>query len=452
MRALVLLVVLIMGWASSLPARAEDESASVYFQREIELQQRMRHLVQKPTHLIRRAKPVRGFTLDEPLNEPVDPWGEGNVQGQNQNAAHSHGLGPIQPAIDDASNGDQGPHIAIVGDSLAQDLARGLGDSFAERHDVTLLRFINAGARLGRDDAGDAGTLLHDVLVSKSRIDVVVVMLGLNDLLNEREGLPAAANAGRPDGAAIAHEGEWARTLSERAATFVRQLQARKIAVIWVGMPIVKADRLAGDADALNGAVHDQLTGQNAVYVDVWDGFQDDRGLYAPYGPDINGQFQKMRLADGVHFTRAGARTLAYFVEGDLRSVVDAKRGVEPVVPLPLPSSPPESDASTQPRAPVAGVPSALRDNFGLNVPLPAPPADVVIPVHVMAGPVIPLSSSYRATGGQLVGPRAQRQGQDGALSAQAQEVQRRLDQVFRDGQASEPRRGRTDDFSWPLR
>ena len=46
-------------------------------------------------------------------------------------------------------------------------------------------------------------------------------------------------------------------------------------------------------------------------FVDVWDGFVDDSGRFTTQGPDFEGQIRRLRTADGVHFTKSGARKLA---------------------------------------------------------------------------------------------------------------------------------------------
>ena len=61
------------------------------------------------------------------------------------------------------------------------------------------------------------------------------------------------------------------------------------------------------------------------VYVDVWDGFVDDAGNYNNYGADFEGQTRRLRTGDGVHFTRAGARKLAHYVEREIRRVMLAR-------------------------------------------------------------------------------------------------------------------------------
>ena len=44
-----------------------------------------------------------------------------------------------------------------------------------------------------------------------------------------------------------------------------------------------------------------------------------------PEGPDFEGQIRRLRAGDGVHFTRAGARKLAHYVEREIRRVMLAR-------------------------------------------------------------------------------------------------------------------------------
>ena len=58
------------------------------------------------------------------------------------------------------------------------------------------------------------------------------------------------------------------------------------------------------------------------IYVDVWDGFVDEGGRFTLQGPDFEGQIRRLRAGDGVHFTKAGARKLAHYVEREIRRVM----------------------------------------------------------------------------------------------------------------------------------
>ena len=59
--------------------------------------------------------------------------------------------------------------------------------------------------------------------------------------------------------------------------------------------------------------------------MDVWDGFVDEGGRYAQQGPDFEGQTRRLRSGDGVHFTQAGARKLAHYVEREIRRVLSTR-------------------------------------------------------------------------------------------------------------------------------
>ena len=63
------------------------------------------------------------------------------------------------------------------------------------------------------------------------------------------------------------------------------------------------------------------------TYVDVWDGFVDERGMFEQKGPDFEGQIRQLRSYDGVYFTKYGARKLAHYVEREITRVLAARSG-----------------------------------------------------------------------------------------------------------------------------
>src|SRR5205085_769884 len=86
------------------------------------------------------------------------------------------------------------------------------------------------------------------------------------------------------------------------------------------------------------------------TYIDVWDGFVDESNNYNNYGPDVEGQTRRLRSGDGAHFTRAGARKLAHYVEREIRRVMMAN--VPVATPLPQ-----EPEPDTKAPAAVAAAP-----------------------------------------------------------------------------------------------
>src|SRR5204862_4411137 len=89
------------------------------------------------------------------------------------------------------------------------------------------------------------------------------------------------------------------------------------------------------------------------TYIDIWDGFVDESGNFNNYGPDFEGQTRRLRAGDGAHFTRAGARKLAHYVEREIRRVMLARAAP---VATPLPQEP-EPDAKAPPTAAAPGLP-----------------------------------------------------------------------------------------------
>src|SRR5690606_25986036 len=135
--------------------------------------------------------------------------------------------------------------------------------------------------------------------------------------------------------------------------------------VFWVGLPSVRGTKSTGDMLYLNDLFRTRAEKAGVTYIDVWDGFVDDNGRYVVQGPDVDGQVRRVRGSDGVHFTKAGARKLAHYLEREIRRL--RSRGVDLVA---LPTSEPQAPA------PSAGLGAAsARPLAGPVVPLTVPAA-----------------------------------------------------------------------------
>ena len=69
----------------------------------------------------------------------------------------------------------------------------------------------------------------------------------------------------------------------------------------------------------------ERAAANDVLYVDVWDGFVNEGGEFVTMGPALDGQTRRLRIADGVHFTRAGARKIGHSVELELRTYLAPK-------------------------------------------------------------------------------------------------------------------------------
>ena len=108
--------------------------------------------------------------------------------------------------------------------------------------------------------------------------------------------------------------------------------------VFWVGLPSLRGPKATADSSYLNELYRSRAEKAGIIYVDVWDGFVDEAGRYSPQGPDFEGQIRRLRTGDGVHFTKAGARKLAHYVEREIQRTI-GNRGTPVALPVPVESA-----------------------------------------------------------------------------------------------------------------
>lgn len=310
--------------------------------------------------------------------------------------------------------------VAVLGDSLGQMLEQGLMEAFADRPEVAILRKAKENSGLVRDDFYDWTKAAQDLLASGEKINFAVIMIGSNDRQTLRDGKGGAFEPRSP---------QWVEAYAHRIETIASMFRDRKIPLVWVGLPVLKSERLSPDASAFNDLYREYASKAGATYVDVWEAFANDAGEYSAMGPDLNGQIVKLRAADGIHFTKAGARKLAHFVEPEIRRNLD-ETAPQPNPETPAISAPAEAGLPADATAPngASTLGAASSEPAGAPSPPPAP--------KPIAGPVLPLTGPVRAPGG--------------GLASRAPNPQAPARQTLRQEQQADPKPGRADDFSWP--
>ncbi len=407
-----------------------DDSPARFWLQERERVQRQRAkpvVVQRPTHLIRRAAPRKGFAVEMPAATTPSEVDPGALGPDGQPIIAAPGATPPTaipaPATPVVVAKPAGPtfHVAVIGDNIAQLLAQGLQEAFSDTPDISVLRRARENTGLVRDDYFDWQKGVRDLLAGPDKIGAAVMMIGSND----RQQLRDSAGSYEP------RSPRWKQIYAARVEAIGNLFKDKKIPLVWVGMPVMKNERLSAELIDFNEIYRDAATKTGASYVDIWDAFTDDRGQFSLYGPDVNGQIVRLRTGDGVHFTKQGARKLAHFAEGDIRHAYDDSRpGSEPAVAALEQQSPPaETPAPTTPSA-------AAPTNAGTT-----PTLQLGLPVRPAAGPVVVLTTPALSPGGAL----ATRQ-----KSTAANDAQRFVERVLVDGAPPDPRPGRADDFAWP--
>ena len=279
--------------------------------------------------------------------------------------------------------------VAVIGDSMADWLAYGLEEVYAEQPQIGIVRDIRLSSGLihyePRNDTLEWSQAIKDVLATE-KPQAIVVMLGLNDRTALRapppphdakepaqtaqpgkDGKPAAQSAQtadkkgeQPAGPAAAQPptpgasydfrtDEWAKLYAKRIDAMIATLKGQGVPVLWVGLPAVRGPRATADMSYLDDLYHAAADRTGIDYVDIWDGFVDENGHYTVQGPDFEGQTRRLRTGDGVHFTKFGALKLAHLVDQDLSRVL-----ANPVAPV-VPQSPQASAPVTPGKRPAIG-------------------------------------------------------------------------------------------------
>ena len=376
--------------ASSPSAPAEDTGLPGFLQ----------HLFGGPS-----PKPVE--TAPTPLHKPAHK--RDFVPATSTRAPGAPGGAPVEATF----------HVEVIGDSMAVLAADGLKDAFTDKPEIAVIDKARDASGLVRDDYFDWVKFATDLPGGKDKIDFVVVMLGINDLQPLRDGTDMLDPLSDP----------WRDRYGQRVEAVVAPIRAAHIPVAWVGLPPMRTERVNAEAIKLNEIYKEHAEKAGAKYIDIWDAFADENGQYDAFGPSIDGQNVKLRGGDGIHFTKAGARKVAHFLEAEIRRAFDKRNPASEVAALPPDIEQAADDINAQ-----------IRREMGV----PAP-ADVGIasgpqvPERPLAGPILSLTAHPSSQGGVLASRETR-------PLAEALDVTR----VFRSGEPDAPRAGRADDFSWP--
>ena len=311
--------------------------------------------------------------------------------------------------------------IAVFGDSLADLVADGLSEAFEDAAEVEVTSEARADSGLARTDVRDWPKAVRDHLAANDKLSIGVMMVGVNDRQSIRES----------DQSHEPLSERWRALYAERVDAVAAAFAEKKVPLVWIGAPPVRSERLSTDLIAINDIIRDRVQRAGGVYVDVWPGFVDDENRYVPNGPDHRGQTARLRSGDGVHFTRAGARTAAEFAVVELKRIIERRRPDAPAVA----ATPDGADPGARQAAIERMIDGAVQigpEAGDLSTLKPRP----------LAGPVVPLTRPEITRGGVLIANRPALDGDTGALNRRALEQ----------GIPPAPRPGRADDFRWTPR
>jgi hypothetical protein len=324
--------------------------------------------------------------------------------------------------------------IWVFGDTLADLVGGGLDDVLADVPTATVNRRTRADSGLVRSDFHDWPRAVREALAGDPKITAAVILVGANDRQPIREG-------------DITHEplsDRWRELYRDRIDAVIAAFAERRAPLVWVGAPPMQNPRLSADLIGINELYRQRVERAGQVFVDLWPAFVDAENRFSATGPDLSGQMARLRLGDGVHFTRAGARKAAHFVDQALRRIApdlhvtpDLPAGTDPTLP-PLIADAPPLPLELRPGGIERMIDEMARRGLGEEFGQIYRPTIVVKPV---AGPVLPLTGPPSSAGGRLIADLAT--ARTGPQSAP-------VESAFAQGRAPAPVQGRADDFRWP--
>lgn len=300
---------------------------------------------------------------------------------------------PVEPLIVTVEKKPDAKVVLVIGDFLGSGLAEGLHDVYAQSPDVIILDRTRGSSGFVREDVMNWPAEIGK-LIETEKPAAIIAMLGSND----RQQMRVDANREQPRSEA------WTKEYTRRTEALGKAVQPSKVPFFWVAMPPFKSSKMTSDMLAFNDIYQASAEAVGGEFIDIWDGFVDENGAFVTTGPDVNGQPVKLRANDGINFTKAGKRKLAFYVEKPLAKLLGSAPGTTPIL------------AGPPPAAPGPG----------------APAIDTGIPVS--------LSDPELDGGAELLG----------ADVGTKQPPRTPGEKLAIEGIAPDPAPGRADDFSWP--
>ncbi|MEW5964331.1 MAG: DUF459 domain-containing protein [Pseudomonadota bacterium] len=213
--------------------------------------------------------------------------------------------------------------VAVIGDWLAEGVLDGLVELMGGDARLQIQRRRWPLMTLLRSEHVEDIREIEQRL-KKETVNVAVVMLGVQDRTSIRTQSGKRAPVGSD---------EWKGTYVARVDKLMKVLKQASVAVYWVGLPVMRRADANEDAQVQNEVFRERAYLNGIKFIDSFAGFADEQGGYSAHGPDVTGKQRLLRDDDGIHFTEAGNRKLAYFVERELsRDLTQARN--ERSVPL----------------------------------------------------------------------------------------------------------------------
>jgi hypothetical protein len=168
---------------------------------------------------------------------------------------------PHKPEVNPAKTG------VVIGDSMAEWLAYGLEQTYAESPDLGVARKVRGSIGLIDRCKGELRKFVEQSLTNEKPV-FVAMMVGLND----RHSIHVCEPSEKSDSAKVStyafRSKEWAEQYGKEVDELTLLLKAKGVPVFWVSLPPAKNIR-AADISFLNGIFRKHAEKDGIEYIDV---------------------------------------------------------------------------------------------------------------------------------------------------------------------------------------
>ena len=199
--------------------------------------------------------------------------------------------------------------VTVIGDTFADGVLFGLIESMGTDARLNIQRKLRPVYAIMSGDF-ETKAKAFEASIASEPMNIAVVMMGEDDRVTFRNSDGRRVAVATPD---------WVAEYSRRIDRLMKAIKRKNASVYWVGLPNLARGEANEQAIVMNETIRERAYLNGFKYIDSAAGFADENGAYSTYGPDLAGKIRVLRERDGVHFTEAGNRKLAHFIEKDLR-------------------------------------------------------------------------------------------------------------------------------------
>ena len=155
--------------------------------------------------------------------------------------------------------------VLVVGDFMANALAKGLVDALAANPNIQVVNASNGSSGLVRSDYYDWNESTP-LLVAEHKANLILVMVGANDRQAIRTGgkqIEVGNDA-------------WKPAYDAKVTAFADVLAGQGVPVMWLGLAPVSKASLSREYSVFNSLYRQKAELKRFKFVDIWNGFADE--------------------------------------------------------------------------------------------------------------------------------------------------------------------------------